>query len=130
MVGERAHTEDIVDFEDVVEGAGKTIDIAGIVIIVAGVLLATAVFARSAAHRPFHETYTSYRHGLGRALLLGLELLVAGDIIRTVAIDPSLESVAVLAGIVLIRTFLSMSLEAEIEGRWPWQQKSAATAVD
>lgn len=58
---------------------------------------------------------------MGRAILLGLELLVAADIINTVAIDPTLESLAVLAGIVLIRTFLSLSLEVEIEGRWPWQ---------
>ncbi len=64
-----------------------------------------------------------FRRSLGRAILLGLELLVAADIIKTVAISPTLESVAVLGGIVLIRTFLSFSLELEITGRWPWQQK-------
>jgi uncharacterized membrane protein len=57
---------------------------------------------------------------LGRALLLGLEFLVVADIVNTVAIDPTLDSLAVLAGIVLIRTFLSFSLEAQLEGRWPW----------
>ena len=58
---------------------------------------------------------------LGRTLLLGLEILVAADVVRTVALDPSLESVAVLGLLVLIRTFLSWSLEVEIENRWPWQ---------
>jgi uncharacterized membrane protein len=64
-----------------------------------------------------------FRSSFGRAILLGLEFLIAGDIINTVAVRPTLESVAVLAGIVLIRTFLSFSLELEIEGRWPWQRK-------
>ena len=58
-----------------------------------------------------------------RPFLLGLELLVAGDIVRTVAASPSLTSVAILAAIVLIRTFLSFSLEVEITGRWPWQKR-------
>jgi uncharacterized membrane protein len=67
--------------------------------------------------------YAPFRRFLGRSILLGLELLVAADIIKTVAISPTLESVIVLGGIVLIRTFLSFSLELEISGRWPWQQK-------
>jgi len=70
-----------------------------------------------------HETgtYRRFRQQLGRTILLGLELLVVGDIVRTVATQPSLTSVAVLAIIVLIRTFLSFSLEVELTGRWPWQ---------
>lgn len=64
--------------------------------------------------------YRELRSTLGRAILLGLELLVAADIINTVAIKPGLDSLAVLAGIVLVRTFLSLSLEVEIEGKWPW----------
>ena len=63
---------------------------------------------------------------LGRSILLGLEFLVAADIIHTVAVDPTLQSLSVLAGIVLIRTFLSFSLEVEIEGRWPWQKRRSA----
>ena len=62
---------------------------------------------------------------MGRSILLCLEFLVAADIINTVAIEPTLESLAVLAGIVIIRTFLSFSLEVEIEGRWPWQRATA-----
>jgi len=69
--------------------------------------------------------FRRYRANLGRGILLGLELLVAADIIGTVAVTPSFENLAVLALIVLIRTFLSFSLEVEIEGRWPWQRRAA-----
>jgi uncharacterized membrane protein len=68
------------------------------------------------------DAFILYRSKLGRAILLGLEFLVAADIINTVAIEPSLQSLAILGGIVLIRTFLSFSLEVEIEGRWPWDR--------
>lgn len=64
-----------------------------------------------------------FRSRLGRSILLGLEFLVAGDIINTVALEPSLENVAILGAVVVIRTFLSWSLEVEIEGKWPWQSK-------
>ena len=69
------------------------------------------------------EAVANFRSSLGRAILLGLEFLVAADIINTVAVTPTLLSVAVLAGIVIIRTFLSFSLEVEIEGRWPWDRR-------
>jgi uncharacterized membrane protein len=69
------------------------------------------------------EDYNIFRVNLARALILGLEIMVAADIIQTVALDTSLESVAVLGLLVLIRTFLSWSLVVEIEGRWPWQKK-------
>ena len=78
--------------------------------------------------RRIHPVYTRFRRVLGRAILLGLELLVAADIIKTVAVTPTLDSVVVLAIIVLIRTFLSWSLELEISGRWPWQKRG--TPVD
>ena len=67
-----------------------------------------------------------FRSGLGRSILLGLEFLVAADIINTVAVEPTIESLFVLAGIVLIRTFLSFSLQVEIDGRWPWQKGQSA----
>jgi uncharacterized membrane protein len=79
---------------------------------------------RPAGSEPM-SVYRSYRQLLGRSILLGLELLVAADIIRTVAVTPTFESVGVLAIIVLIRTFLSFSLELEITGRWPWQKQPA-----
>ncbi|MEA2387027.1 MAG: hypothetical protein QOJ22_1201 [Thermoleophilaceae bacterium] len=105
------------------------IEIAGVGIIVVGALAATAVFLYggfTAVGWP--AAYRRYRANLGRGILLGLELLVAADIIGTVAVTPSLQNLAVLGLIVLIRTFLSVSLEVEIEGRWPWQRAAAEAA--
>ncbi len=65
--------------------------------------------------------YREYKHTLGEALLLGLEILVAADVIRTVALEPTFENVAALGLLVLVRTFLGWALVVEIEGRWPWQ---------
>ena len=109
-------------FVGLVEVVGKGIDAAGVVVIVLGGLAATAMAGTRLVARDVN-TYRRYRQQLGRSILLGLELLVAADIIRTVALTPTLTSVAVLAGIVLIRTFLSFSLELEITGRWPWQNR-------
>jgi len=111
-----------VTFVGLVEVVGKGIDAAGVVVIVLGGLAATAMAGTRLVARDVN-TYRRYRQQLGRSILLGLELLVAADIIRTVAVRPTLTSVAVLAGIVLIRTFLSFSLELEITGRWPWQTR-------
>jgi len=72
--------------------------------------------------------YENYKHQLGKALLLGLELLVAADVVRTVALEPTLNNVAVLALLVVVRTFLSWSLVVEIEGRWPWRGKESVEA--
>ena len=114
-------------FKETMETIGKGVDAVGVGVIVVGATLATAVFiAHWARRREFHGTYRLYREGLGRAILLGLEFLVAADIIRTVAIEPTFQSVGVLAVIVLVRTFLSMSLELEIDGRWPWQRRAEA----
>src|SRR5829696_8398147 len=110
-----------MSFEDVVEGVGKGLDLAGVAVIVTGALVATVVFARGVARRQAGASYRPYRQTLGRSILLGLEVLVAADIIRTVAVEPDFRSVGVLGIIVLIRTFLSLSLELEISGRWPWQ---------
>ena len=104
----------------------RAIEIGGIAIIVLGLLGATiAVVWQVLRGRSGSEAFSLYRSNLGRAILLGLEFLVAADIINTVAIDPTLQSLLVLGGIVLIRTFLSFSLEVEIEGRWPWNRHKA-----
>lgn len=99
-------------------------EFAGIAAIVVGSLVALgragAVLAGSGMARD--EVVPAFRKTLGRSILTGLELLVAADIIRTVAVEPTLESVLVLGLIVVIRTFLSMSLQVEIEGKWPWQR--------
>ncbi len=108
-------------FKESVEVVGKMLDVAGVGVIVAGILLTTVVSVRRLSSRDIREEYRRYRRGVGRAILLGLEILVAADIIRTVAVDPTFGSAGVLAIIVAIRTFLSFSLEVELEGRWPWQ---------
>lgn len=112
-------------YKDIVELIGKSIDGIGVGIIVVGAVVATIAFLISLRAQPLPETFRVYRQNLGRAILLGLEFLVAGDIIRTVAVTPTLLSVAILGAIVAIRTFLSFSLEVELEGRWPWQPKLA-----
>jgi uncharacterized membrane protein len=116
-----------VDLADTVEDVGAAIDAAGVVVIVCGALVATGVFADRLLRRrgDLPAAYRLYRQSLGRAILLGLEFLVAGDIIRTVAVSPTFTSVGVLAVIVLVRTFLSFSLEVELEGRWPWHKRRA-----
>ena len=101
----------------------RAIEIGGIAIIVLGILGASiAVVWQVLQGRSGSEAFGLYRSNLGRAILLGLEFLVAADIINTVAIEPTLQSLMILGGIVLIRTFLSFSLEVEIEGRWPWDR--------
>jgi len=113
-----------MEFRELMERVGLAVDGIGVLVVVAGALVATW---RAVARRRERgaDAYRAYRQDLGRAILLGLEFLVAGDIIRTVAVSPTLESVATLGLIVLIRTFLSMALELELEGRWPWQPGEA-----
>jgi uncharacterized membrane protein len=109
-------------FGEVVETVGKSIDVVGVLAIIAGGAVSTASFLRDLRSQPGTDAYRAFRASLGRSILLGLEILVAADIIRTVAATPTFESVGVLAGIVLIRTFLSFSLEVELEGRFPWRR--------
>ena len=115
-------------FNHVIETIGTAIDAAGVVVIVVGTAISFVVVA---ARRLMRETgvYKRFRQQLGQSILIGLELLVAGDIVRTVATSPTLTSVAILAAIVLIRTFLSFSLEVEITGRWPWQQHEVTAST-
>jgi uncharacterized membrane protein len=111
-------------YNDVIENIGMIIDAAGVFVIVAGAVLAFVACAVRLSRRE-RGVYQRFRQELGQTILLGLELLVAGDIVRTVAGTPTLTSVAILASIVLIRTFLSFSLEVELSGRWPWQKPGA-----
>jgi uncharacterized membrane protein len=97
---------------------GVAIDVFGVVVIVIGIVWSTiAFFGRT----PWEGRYDQYRIRIGRTLLLGLEVLVAADIVKTVALEPTFSSLGVLAGLVLVRTFLSWTLMLEIEGRWPWR---------
>ena len=94
----------------------------GVAVIVGGAMMATVLFCRHGRLRTWDTAFRNYRANLGRGILLGLEFLVAADIIGTVAITPTFQSLGVLATIVAIRTFLSIALEVEIEGRWPWRR--------
>ena len=105
------------------ELAARLIELLGVGVIVLGVALSLLVCAgQLAQRRPWPEAYTALRSNLGRGILLGLELLVGADIIATITAPLTFESVGLLAAIVAIRTFLSFSLETEIEGRWPWRR--------
>lgn len=102
------------------------IETVGIATLVCGAVFAVIRFF-GGFHSHYPENYERLRRDLARSILLGLEFMVAADIISTVTIRPTLDSVAVLAAIVLIRTFLSFSLEVEINGRWPWQRQKESS---
>jgi len=107
-----------------IEYAALAIEILAVVIIVAAIFVSMARYSFRAVLRPEmgkRDRYRELKTSLGASLLLGLEILVAADIVRTVALEATLQSVAVLGLLVLIRTFLSWALVVEIEGRWPWQ---------
>ena len=112
-----------MDIKYTIELIGSTFELAGVVVLVIGSILA---FVRSIVSLiQLRDGPAAYRHlrlYMGRSIVVGLELLIAADIVRSVAIDPTFTSVGVLALIVLVRTFLSWSLEVEINGEWPWQR--------
>ena len=107
-----------------IELAALAIEVLAVAIIVVPIFYATIRAGYQAAFRPhIEDRYGQLKASLGRTLLLGLEILVAADVVRTVALEATLQSVLVLGALVLIRTFLSWSLVVEIEGRWPWQAR-------
>ena len=109
---------------EIAHTVAKIVELFGIGIIAVGAFGTLSLFAmRFSSGGNRDQAVADFRSSLGRAILLGLEFLVAADIINTVAVTPTLQSVAVLAAIVAVRTFLSFSLEVEIEGRWPWQRR-------
>jgi uncharacterized membrane protein len=106
-----------------IELASVAIEFLAVTIIVLAIAYATLRYVyESLRPTPLDQQYDRYKSRLGRSLLLGLEILVAADVVRTVALDATFDSVVVLGLLVVIRTFLSWSLVVEIEGRWPWQQ--------
>lgn len=110
----------------VIEWAALGIEVLAVAVIVAGVVMValTRGTVRYLFHLKQHGALQSYKQQLGKPLLLGLELLVAADVVRTVVLEPTLTNVAVLGLLVLVRTLLSWSLGVEMEGRWPWQGKA------
>jgi uncharacterized membrane protein len=117
-----------MDFRAFIDLVVVGFELAGVLALGCGAVWTGVAFARSYFRRvdERRQAYRQLRRGLGRAIQVGLELLVAADIIRTVAIDPTFQNIGVLGLIVVVRTFLSWSLEVEINGRWPWQGEAAA----
>jgi uncharacterized membrane protein len=116
-------SEDMNDLKLYIEFCARAVEIIGILTIIIGALLALLKFILGKQDNG-RRSYKTLRQELGKAILLGLEILVAGDIIATVVTSPTMERVSILGIIVLIRTFLSLSIEVEIEGKFPWQKRS------
>jgi uncharacterized membrane protein len=108
-----------------IDTAAVAMEVFAILVIVAGIVIGAARFIRVLVRRGEPQpAYDRFKAFMGRTLLLGLEILVAADVVRTVALDPTMDNIVILGILVLIRTFLSWSLVVEIEGRWPWQKQS------
>jgi uncharacterized membrane protein len=108
----------------VLKPAASGLEFFGVCVIIIGVMLATGQYFRDLLTPGSEGAYERYRANLGRGILLGLEVLIGADIIATIVSPLTWESVGLLGLIVLIRTFLSFSLEAEIDGRWPWARNA------
>lgn len=116
--------------EDYVQMLARLLELAGVATILIGVLAATFIFLRQGWRSTWGDAYESFRANLGRSILLGLEFLVGADIISTIVAPLTLESVGLLALIIVIRTFLSFALETEIEGCWPWKRSALRATLD
>jgi uncharacterized membrane protein len=114
-----------VTYEQTISDVVKVVEAVGAGIMIAGGLGAFVAFIRRSMRRSRTDAYERLRRDLGRSILLGLEVLIIADIVRTIIVDPTLESVAVLGMIVVIRIVLSFALEVEIEGVWPWRRKTS-----
>lgn len=102
--------------------AGFALEAVGVIVMIAGFLVSTTWYIARLRDKEYLFAYQAYRRDLARSIILGLEFLIAGDIIRTVTVDQTLRAAAVLAIIVFIRIILALMLEFDIEGRWPWQR--------
>lgn len=115
-------------FANIASWVATGIEAAGIIAIVIGAIASTMMFLRRLfSGQSFRQSYPAFRSDLGRSILLGLELLVAADIVGTVVVDPTFENLGVLSIIVAIRIALSFALEVEINGHWPWRQAERGT---
>jgi uncharacterized membrane protein len=110
-------------FQEVMRTLALIIEAVGVGVIILGIIAASTGFLRRIARGDLRNSYEAYRTNMGKAILLGLEFLVAADIVATVTVHPTLENLAVLGLLVVIRTFLSFALELEVTGQWPWQGK-------
>lgn len=112
----------IEQFKTVVEAIGWTLEGVGVAVVVIGSAVALSRYLMELRLDDAGRSYHHLRKRLGRSIIIGLEFLIAGDIIRTVVVEHSLQSLASLAIIIALRTFLSLTLFLEVEGRWPWQR--------
>jgi uncharacterized membrane protein len=110
-----------------IRAVGIAIESFGVLVIVAGIGWSTYRFSQ---HRMAEQHYDAYKIRIGRSLLLGLEVLVAADIVKTIALELTFVSLGLLAGLVLVRTFLSWTLVLEIEGTWPWRREPARSDAE
>jgi uncharacterized membrane protein len=114
-----------ISFDDMMEAVVRGFEVGGVAILVVGSLAAFVSAALSYRRVGGRNAYEGARRNVGRAILLGLEFLIIADIVMTITIDPTLKSAAALGVIVLVRTFLSFSLEIELEGSLPWRRRAA-----
>ena len=110
-------------FDETMENVVKGFEIAGVLMLAGGSIVALVGAATLVWRREPHLAFERARRGIGRSILLGLEVLIIADIVQTITIDPTIESALALALIVLVRTFLSFSLEIELEGTVPWRRR-------
>ncbi|WP_075880646.1 DUF1622 domain-containing protein [Vreelandella massiliensis] len=113
-----------------IEYVALTVEAVGVAVMVAGFVIATYRFARHPHFYDSRHAYLAYRHGIGRSILVGLDFLIAGDLVKTVIVVNTGEQVATLAAVVLIRAFLGFTLHVEVEGHWPWQTRQYSRRRD
>lgn len=116
-------------FDETMELVVRGFEAGGVLILALGSAAAFLHAALAARGRTWEETYETVRRSVGRAILLGLEFLIIADIVETITVDPTLESAATLGLIVVVRTFLSFSLEVELEGALPWRRAAVSSSV-
>ena len=114
-----------ITFEEAMQDVVRGFEIAGVAVLAVGSIVAFARFVVELFGGSLDEAYDGVRQGVGRAILLGLEILIIADIVQTITIDPTLESAITLGVVVLVRTFLSFSIEIELEGVAPWRRSAA-----
>ncbi len=120
-----------MDVRAIIIQVSAAFEVAGVAVLTVGALIAFARFAADLFHRVSEsKRYRAFRRDLARAIMVGLEFLVAADIVRSVALEPTFQTVGVLALIVAVRTFLSWSLEVEITGKWPWRRVDATAPAE
>ena len=119
-----------MDFEQILDIAEHAFEVAGVLVLVVGGLISLIAYLRDLSRGDRRDAYTALRHNLGRTILLGLEVLIIADIILTVAIAQTLENAITLGVIVLVRTFLSFSLDIEMDGVVPWRRRASERPAD